>query len=329
MRIEHARIRLGRALFIIAAGLAAMPLAQAQPAAWPSKPVRLVVPYTPGGTTDILARMIGQKAGDALGQPVVADNRPGAATMIGTDIVAKSAPDGHTLLMAASTFATNGLLYRKIPYTIDDFDPVAIVARVPLVLAVTPSVPSGNLREFIAYVKANPTKVSCATFGKGTTPHLACEMFKTATDTSILDVPYKGATPALNDLLRGDVQVFFDVITTALPFHNDGRIRILGVMNDQRATSTPGLSTFAELGYPNVMGLVWFGILAPARTPPAIVNRLNGEIQKALAQPDLRERIEKMGSGLVTSTPEEFRRLITQDRDRWEKVIRPLNLSLD
>jgi len=261
------------------------PVAAAQN--YPTKPIRLVVPFPAGGTTDILARAAAQKLSEALGQQVVVDNRPGAGGNIGADIVAKSAPDGYTLLMGTvGTHAINPSLYTKMPYDhFKDFVPVVLVAGVPNVLVVTPSLPVNSVQDLIKLAKEKPGQINFASSGSGTSIHLSGELFKTMTGVEMTHVPYKGSSPALTDLMGGQVQLMFDNLPSALPQIKGGKLRAIAVTSTKRAPALPDIPTMAESGLPGFEASSWFGVLAPAGTPPAVVTRINTEINKWLQSP--------------------------------------------
>ncbi|HZQ63505.1 MAG TPA: tripartite tricarboxylate transporter substrate binding protein [Casimicrobiaceae bacterium] len=313
-----------RALIVVVASLfAAMPVAWGQ-ASYPTKPIRLIVPFPPGGATDILARAVGQRWTQALGQAVVVENRPGAGGNIGSDIVAKSAPDGYTLLMGTvGTHAINPSLYPRMPYDhIKDFAPVILVAAVPNVMEVNPSVPAHTVQEFIAYAKANPGKVNFASSGSGTSIHLSAELFKVMTGIEMTHVPYKGSAPALTDLMGGQVQVMFDNLPPSLPHIKAGKLRAIAVTSATRAPALPDVPTIAESGVPGYEASSWFGVLAPAGTSPAIIARLNSEVATWLATPEAKERMLSLGANPIGGSPEDFAAHIRAETAKWAKVVR-------
>jgi tripartite-type tricarboxylate transporter receptor subunit TctC len=305
-------------------------LAHAQ-APFPSKPIRIVVPFPAGGTTDILARAVAQKLTDTLGQTVVVDNRPGAAGNIGAELVAKSPPDGYTLLMGTvGTHAINASLYAKMPYDhVKDFAPVILVAGVPNVLVVHPSVPANNVQELIAYIKANPGKVNFASSGSGTSIHLAGELFKTMAGLSMTHVPYKGSAPAVTDLIGGQVQLMFDNLPSALPQIKAGKLRALAVTSAQRASALPDVPTVAEAGLPGFDATSWFGLLAPAGTPKDVVAKLNAEVAKWLASTEAREKLAAQGAIAAGQSPEDFTRHIAAETAKWQKVVKESGAKVD
>jgi tripartite-type tricarboxylate transporter receptor subunit TctC len=298
---------------------------------YPDKPIRLVVPFSAGGTTDILARAVGQKLGEHLGQQVVVDNKPGAGGNIGSDIVAKSAPDGYTLVMGTvGTHAINASLYKKMPYDhIKDFVPVSLVALVPNILVVHPSVPANSVKELIAYAKANPGKLNFASSGNGTSIHLSGELFKTTAGVEMTHVPYKGSAPAVTDLLGGQVQLMFDNMPSALPHVKAGKLKALGVTTAKRFPAAPDIPTIAEAGVPGYEASSWFGVLAPAGTPKEIVNKLSSEIAKILQTPEIKERLLSQGAEPVGNTPDQFTAFIKAETAKWAKVVKESGATVD
>ena len=300
-------------------------------AAYPSKPIRIIVPFAAGGATDILARAIGQKMTEGLGQLVIVDNRPGAGGNIGSDVVAKAQPDGYTLLMGGvGPNAINATLYPKLPYdAANDFAPVAHVANVTNLLVVHPSVPAKSVKELIAIAKARPGKLTHASSSPGSAGHLAGEMMKIMAGIDMVTVNYKGSAPALVDLISGQVDLMFDNMPPSLPHIKSGKLKALAVSGGERTSVFPDLPTIAESGLPGFDAGSWFGILAPAGTPPAIVNRLNAVIMKSLTSPELRERLSSQGAAPVGGTPEQFGRHIRAEIAKWAKVIKAANVKLD
>ncbi|NBT11202.1 MAG: tripartite tricarboxylate transporter substrate binding protein, partial [Betaproteobacteria bacterium] len=294
--------------------------AGAQAQAFPTKPIRLVVTFPSGGAPDILARLFSEKA--SLGQTVVVDNRPGAGGNIGADFVAKAAPDGHTLVMATvGTHAINGSLYSKMSYDmVKDFTPVGHVASAPNLLVVTNALPVRNVAEFIAYLKANPDKVSFGSPGIGTSVHVSGELFKSMTGTKMQHVPYKGRQFAIPDLVGGQIQAMFDNMPSALPMAREGKIRALAQTTAQRSSAAPDVPTVAET-VPGFEATTWFAIFAPAGTPREIVARLNGEMQRVFKLPDVEERMKSLGLVTWISTPEELARLQAAEITKWSKVV--------
>ncbi|MEP7330414.1 MAG: tripartite tricarboxylate transporter substrate binding protein [Betaproteobacteria bacterium] len=298
---------------------------------YPSKPIRLVVPFPAGGTTDILARAAAQKLTVSTGQPVVVDNRPGAGGNIGAELVAKAAPDGYTLLMGTvGTHAINPSLYARMPYDHQrDFAPVILVAGVPNVLVINPAVPANSVQELIAYGKANPGKLNFASSGSGTSIHLAGELFKTMSGVQMTHIPYKGSSPAIADLLRGQVQIMFDNLPSALPQIKAGKLKALAVTSAQRAPALPDVPTIAEAGLPGFEATSWFGILAPAGTPKDVIAKLNTEVAKWLATPEARDKLAAQGANAAGTSPEDFARHIAAETIKWQKVVKESGAKVD
>jgi len=315
--------------FAAALAIVAAPVAFGQ-AAYPTKPVRIVVPFPAGGTTDIIARATAQKLSEAWGQQVIVDNRPGAAGNIGAELVAKSAPDGYTLLMGTvGTHAINSSLYAKMPYDhVKDFAPVILVAGVPNVLVVNPEVPVKTVPELIAYVKANPGKLNFASSGSGTSIHLSGELFKTMTGVQMTHVPYKGSAPALTDLIGGQVQLMFDNLPSSLAFIKAGKLRALAVTSTTRAAALPDVPTVADF-VPGFEASSWFGLLAPAGTPPAVIAKINGEVAKWLATPEAREKLTAQGANIAGGAPEDFAKHIQAETAKWAKVVKDSGAKVD
>ena len=319
-------------LALVGTALLALPaIANAQTPAYPTKPIRLVVPFPAGGATDILAREVAKHLTETWGQSVVVDNRPGAGGNIGSELVAKAAPDGYTLEMGTvGTHAINASLYSKMPYDhVKDFVPVILVAGVPNVLVVNPSVPVNSVQELIAYAKANPGKLNFASSGSGTSIHLSGELFKVMAGVQMTHVPYKGSAPALQDLLGGQVQLMFDNLPPSLPQIKAGKLRALAVTSATRAPALPDIPTIAESGLPGFEASSWFGVLAPAGTSPAIVAKLNAEIAKWLASPEAKEKLAAVGANIAGGTPEDFARHIQAETAKWAKVVKESGAKVD
>jgi tripartite-type tricarboxylate transporter receptor subunit TctC len=291
---------------------------------FPSKPVRFVVGFTPGGPSDILARALGQKLAERWSQQVVVDNRPGAGGNLAAEAVAKSSPDGYTWLLGNnSILATNQSLYRSLPYDpVRDFAPVALVAIQPNILVVHPSLPVSSVDELIRFAKANPGKLNYASSGSGAAAHLAGELFKAMTGVELVHVPYKGAQPALTDVIAGQVQMMFATSASVIPYIKAGRLRALAVTTAQRSASVPELPTVAEAGVPGFEATTWHGVVVPAATPAAIVARLNEEINSALGEKDLRDRLTSLGAEISTGTPKQFTDYIAREIPKWAKVVK-------
>jgi len=298
---------------------------------YPDKSVRMVVPFAAGaGSNDIMARLVAQKLSDALGQQFVVDNRPGASGIIGTDIVAKAPPDGYTVLMMSLTFTVNPSLFSKLPYdTVRDLIPVTMVASAPLMLVVHPSVPAKSVTEFIAYAKANPGKLNFGSGGPGTTPHLAGEMIKTMAGIQVTHIPYKGGAPALTDLVAGQIQFMCENIPGTLPFAKAGKLRALAVTDLKRSPLLPELQTLDEAGLKGYQIVGWNGLFVPAGTPQPIVNRLNAEVVKALALPDVKDRLATLGADAVGDTPQHFAVFIKAEIPKWAKVVKDAGLKIE
>ena len=298
---------------------------------YPNKPIRIVVPFPAGGATDILARAAAQKLTEAWGQPVLVDNRPGAGGNIGSELVARAAPDGYTLEMGTvGTHAINASLYAKMPYDhVKDFAPVILVASVPNVLVVNPAVPVNSVQELIAYARANPGKLNFASSGSGTSIHLSGELFKVMAGVQMTHIPYKGSAPALQDLIAGQVQLMFDNLPPSLPQIKGGKLRALAVTSTARAPALPDVPTVAEAGLPGFEASSWFGILAPAGTPPEIIAKLNAEIAKWLASPEAREKMLALGANAAGGAPEDFAKHIAAETAKWQKVVKASGAKVD
>ena len=310
--------------------LLASTTAIAQPAAYPTKPIRIVVAYTPAGATDILARTIGQKLTEAWGQAVIIDNRPGANGNIGTEYAAKATPDGYTLLMVtAGTHGINPGLYRKLGFdAVKDFAPVSLVAMVPNVFVVNNAVPTKDLKEFIAYAKANQGKLNYGSPGNGSTAHLSMELFKSMTGIQMVHVPYKGSAGVLADLIGGQIVVTMDNMPPYVPQVKAGKIRALAVSPARRSPALPDVPTVAEAGVPGYDSGAWFGLVAPANTPKDLVAKLSRETARILKLPDVSARLADLGAEAVGSTPEQFSAHIKAEIAKWAKVIRDANVEL-
>lgn len=312
----------------------AQPSAPARPTApaadaFPTRPARLVVPYAPGGSTDVLARLLAQGLATALGQPVVVENRAGGNTIIATEMVARSPADGHTLLFAVTTTATNTLLYERLGYSMRDFAPVANVVKVPFVLAVAPSSPLRDLRDLLALANSRPDGITNAIVGRGGTVHLTGEMFRRTTGIRMLDVPYRGMGPAVADLIAGTVDIAFDGSVSSLPQMQAGTLRLLGVTHSERLPGAPELPTFVEQGFPDMVAYSWYGVLAPAGTPPAVVSRLGAEIVAVSTSPAFRVRMEAGGAIVDPQIGAAFGRFIDEELERWAELIRAMGLRLE
>lgn len=317
-----------RKVLIAGFGLALCTTAFAQ--SYPTRPIRLVVPYPPGGATDIIARAVGEKVGHALGQQVVIDNRGGGAQIIGTDLVAKAAPNGYTILLASVTHSINPGLQPKLPYdSIKDFSPITLMAAGANVLVVHPSVPARSTKELIALAKSRPGQLNYASSGNGSGGHLAAELFRTMTGTDMTHVPYKGGGPAYVDLVAGQVNLMFTSPVPTLPHVKAGKLRALATTGARRSSAMPDLPTIAEAGLAGYEASLWYGILAPAGTPAPIVSLLHKHIVAALALPELKARFGPLGVDIVGSTPQEFLKHIQRETAKWTKVINAANIKPD
>jgi tripartite-type tricarboxylate transporter receptor subunit TctC len=298
---------------------------------YPAKQIRFVVPFPPGGPADILSRTIGQVLSEAWSQQVVIDNRAGAGGNIGGEIVAKAPPDGYTMLMGfVGTHAINSSLYRDMPFDpAKDFEPVALVAMVTIILVVHPSVPVKSVKELIALAKAKPGELSFGSPGNGTPQHLAGELFDTMTSVKMVHVPYKGAVPALTDLLGGRLSLIFSSMPPALPHVQSGKLRALGVTSGARSPAAPDVPTIAQSGLPGYEVINWYGVLVPARTPRDIVGKLNAEIVRIMNLPAVKERLAAQGAETYTSSPERFADYIKKETEKWAKVVKFSGAKLD
>ena len=297
---------------------------------YPSKPVRFIVPYAPGGSSDVLARTLGQKLAESLGQQFVVDNRPGAGSMVGTDAAAKSAPDGYTIILSDMPHAINPSIHAKVPYDpVADFSPVTVIGVSPMFLFVHAGFEAKSLNDLIALAKAQPGKLAIASGGNGATTHLVAELLQANAGIKLTHVPYKGAGPAIADVAAGQVPITFTSMATAAAVHKGGRVRILGVTSAKRLAAFPDVPTFVESGLPALTFEHWWGVMAPARTPPAVVAKLNAELIKALGAADVRERFAALAVEPRTSTPEQFRALIQSDLGRWAKVVRDAGIKAE
>jgi tripartite-type tricarboxylate transporter receptor subunit TctC len=307
----------------IAAILAlALPLAAAAQS-WPTKPVKIVVPFAAGGPADIYARALGERLQAGLGQSFVIENKPGGGSIVGTDTVAKSAPDGYTLLLMSNTHTVNESLIPDKPFALmRDFVPVAPINYSDLLMVVHPSVPAATVKDFVALAKAQPGKLNYASSGPGTPYHMAGELFKAMAGVDILHVPYKGSSGARTDILGGQVQMMFDAITTMAPLVRAGKLKALGSTGRARSSVLPDVPTVSEAGVTGYEAVIWLGILAPAGTPKAIVERLNAEITKITAAPEIREAWGKQGATAMAMTTEEFGRYLREDIEKWARIVR-------
>ncbi len=320
-RLHFYLILVGSAL--LASGLSA----QAQ-SGYPQKPIKLVVPVAAGGGTDFIARLVGQKLGEALSTPVIVENKPGGGGNVGVDFAAKSEPDGYTLVMPITSFPVNPGLYKKLPFdTKKDFVPITLVASAPLLLVINPQLPVKSLSDLIKLAKDKPGALNYATSGVGTTSHLAAELFKFTAGLDIINVPYKGGGPAVTDLIAGNVQLYFSTVPAALPQTKAGKIRALAVTSTNRLPGLSEVPTVSEAGLPGYEVVGWFGLFAPAKTPPAIVERLNTEVVKILKMPDVREKIEAHGLLPGGGTSKELSVFLDAEIKKWTQVIKAANIT--
>ena len=289
---------------------------------YPDRPIKWIVPYPPAGTTDVLARIVAQPLSEILGQQVIVENRPGAGNNIGTEAVIKAAPDGYTMLLVNPANGINATLYKNLPFNfIRDIAPVAGIIRTPNVMVVPTTFPANNVAEFLAYCKNNVSKINMASSGSGTSVHMSGELFKSMTGCNMLHVPYKGAGPALVDLIGNQVQVLFDNLPSSAGHIKAGRLKALGVTSEKREPSFPNVPTIGDT-VPGYEATAWFGVGMPRGTPPAIINRMNAAINRAISEPKTRERLAELGGALIVGTPEDFGRIIQAETAKWEKVVK-------
>ena len=327
----HSRTR-RVSLAIAAIAALALPATSAWAQAYPNKPVHLIVPYAAGGGTDFFARTVGAKLGEQLGQTIIVDNKPGAATIIGAEVAAKSAPDGYTLLIADSTtLAVNPSLYKKLPYDpAKDFSSVTLTARFAMVLVVNPNISKATtVKEFIEEAKKDPGKISYASVGAGTTHHLTMELFQQRTDIKLIHVPYKGAGPAIQDMVGGQVLVMFVDLAAGGPMIKAGKLRVLAVASPKRIAALPNVPTFAEQGVAQFEAWAWQGLTVPAGTPKEIIAKLNTEYAKVMADPAIRQKLVNAGVEPVTSSPEEMNAYIKSETAKWAQVIKQSDIKID
>ncbi len=297
---------------------------------YPTKPIRLIVPFPAGGTTDIFARIIAQKLSENLGQQVLVDNRAGASGIIGSEIVLKSPPDGHTLLLTATHHVVNPSLYKKLPYdTLKDFVAVALVATSPNVLVAHPSFPANSIKELIALAKAKPGQINFASTGIGGANHLSGEMLKSMAGIDLVHIPYKGAAPAMNDLLGGHVSLMFDTIGVELPYVKAGKLKALAVTTAKRTAIAPEIPTIAESGVPGYEAVSWFGLYGPAGMPKEIVNRLNTEVARILNLPEVHKKFMAYGAETEALSPDQFAAFVKSEIAKWGKVVKDCGVQLD
>jgi tripartite-type tricarboxylate transporter receptor subunit TctC len=312
----------------LAAGFAAIStVCEAQ--TYPNKPIRIIVPHPPGGTTDLIARILATKMSESMGQPVLIDHKPGGSTMIASAALATAPADGYTLMVHIGQVYTIPMMYKNVPYKVENFAPISLVATVPYSLSVSKTVPVKTPKELVEYIRANPGKINYATLGSGGNTHLLGKMLEEIADVRMTDVPYKGSAQAMVDLMGGRTQLYFDTITTSIPQFRGGKINILGVTSAERMPGAPDIPTLKEQGLP-LVGDTWWGVLGPAALPRPVIDRIHSEVVKAVASQEFQSKIIAGGGIPVSSaSPEEFERYISRETEMWAKVIRPLKLQLD
>jgi len=297
---------------------------------WPNRPIRMVVPYTPGGYTDLMARLVGQKISEALGQPIVFENKPGANAIIGTDVVAKAAPDGYTFGTVIAAHAVNATLNPKLPYdTLKDFTYVSLMSVAPLIMIAHPSLPANNVKELVALAKTKPGQLNFASSGVGAAAHLTMEMFKSRMGIEMQHIPYKGTAGALQDTVGGQINVMFDIVGPLMPQVRSGNAKAIVVTAKERIPAAPDVPTMAEQGVPDFVSGTWAGIIAPAGTPKEIVDRVAAEAKKALADPAMKAKLAEQGIVAVGDGPDEFRVFVTDEIARWSKVITDAGIKME
>lgn len=325
-------MKLSRRSFLHFTGVAALPgfcHSAAAQSAYPNRPVRIVVGFAPGGGVDVTARLIGQALSERLGQQFFVENRPGAGTNIGTEAVVNAVPDGYTLLLATNPNTVNATLYEKLNFNfIRDIAPVAMVSRVPNVMEVHPSFPATTIGEFVTYAKAHPAQINFASAGIGSSDHMAGEMFKAIAEIELVHVPYRGVAPALNDLIGGQVQVMFGSMPSTIQHIKAGKLRALAVTTPSRSEALPEVPTISEV-FPGYEASTWYGVGAPKKTPRVIIEKLNTEINSALREPKLKGRLAELGAEPNSMTPAEFEKFISDETDRWGKIVRLAGLKAE
>ena len=327
MKISQVATRRIKALgaILLTAGVLAAPQAWA---AFPDRPLRIVVPFTPGGGTDTVARQLARELTDELGQSVVVENRPGASTIIGTETVAKSAPDGYTMLMSTFAHAVNPAIHKKLPYDTDQaFAPVAMIGKSPNVLVVSPKSQFKSVQDILVYAKAHPGKLTFGSYGNGTSAHLAGELFKSLGKVDILHVPYKGAGPGINDLIGGQIDMIFSTSASVSGHIKSGQLRALAVTTKDRSPAYPGVPTVAESGEPEYFVDSWYGVFVPQGTPKAVIDQLNAAIKKVSKQPDFQKALELEGLVATVGTPEALGEFVKQEEVRWGKIVKDAGIT--
>lgn len=310
--------------------MVAISTAVAHAAAFPDRPIRLIVPFPPGGGADIIARLVGQRLSATLGQAVVVDNRPGANGNIGSDVVAKSAPDGYTLLMNTIGLVFSQSIYQKLPFNVlKDFSPVILVAGTPYILVVRPSLHINSVADLIAVAKAKPGQINCATVGIGSPFQMSAELFKSLAKVDVTNIPFQGGGPAMLSLVSGETDITFANLLAVQSFINSGQLQVLAVTSDKRSPIMPNVPTMAESGLPGYELNGWFGIWAPAGTPKPIIDALNREIAKVLDDAEVRSRLEKDGAAINGGSPEDFERYVKSEYAKWDKIIKAADIHAD
>jgi tripartite-type tricarboxylate transporter receptor subunit TctC len=296
---------------------------------WPNKPIRWIVPYTPGGYTDLMSRLVGQKVADALGVTVVFENKPGANAIIGTDAVAKAAPDGYTFGTVIAAHAVNATLNPKLPYdTLKDLTYVSLMSSAPLIIIANKDVPANSIPELVALAKSKPGSLSFASSGVGAAAHLTMEMFKSRMGIDMVHVPYKGTAGALQDTVAGNIHVMFDIVGPLMPQVTAGNVKALGLSAKEQIPAAPGVKTIIEQGVPDFVSGTWAGIIAPSGTPKEIVDRVSAEAKKALADPAMKQKLAEQGIVAIGSTPDEYRAFVSDEIAKWAKVIKDANIKM-
>ena len=330
MHSSHLHSSSRRLLLAAAAALCLATPAFAQAQAYPTKPVRLVVPYPPGGPTDIVARVVAQKLSEQLGQQFIIDNRPGAGGNTGAELVARSPADGYTLVVATTAHAINPSLFKNLGYSLSkDLAPVSLLTSGPLVIVANPSLPAKNVAELIALAKARPGELNFASSGNGQSTHLSAELFASMAGVKMNHIPYKGSAPALTDTMGGQTQLMFDTMLSAMPHVKGGKLKALAVTSATRSPVAPDVPTVAESGLPGYEAIAWNGLLAPAHTPPEVLARLSGALKKVLAAPDVKDKFEAQGFAATWTSPEDFGRFMTAEIDKWAKVVKVSGATVD
>jgi tripartite-type tricarboxylate transporter receptor subunit TctC len=313
----------------VAGAVAIASLSNSHAQQYPTRPVRLIAPFPPGGGTDILSRLLAVPLSQTFGQPVIVDNRPGAGGAVGAEITVRAEPDGHTLCLVSSSYAATSA-YRKLTYDpVNDIQPIILLGTVGLLMTAHPSLPAASVKELIAYAQANPGRLNYASVGVGSVTHLSYELFNQMAKVNIVHVPYKGGGPAVTDIIGGHVQFMFEVMPQLLPHVQARRLKALGISSPERSKAIPTLPTIAEQGMPGFQSSTWFGILAPAGTPEAAVNRLNAEFAKALAEPDIAKRIADLGATSTPNSPADYARFLRADLEKWRQVVAKSGAKFD